>query len=98
MLLNSVMEKSSTMTSAFAEIPNAQRKVQEILRSLMDSVLNFVKPDGRNISDTIAECTWNDSDSESEFSGAGSDSFARPYVKLLLIRSRQLIHRYWLIV
>ena len=77
-LLHSVMEKSSSMTSTFAEIPHVQKKVQEILRALMDSVLNFVKPDGRNVSETIAECSWNDSDSESEVSGSGSDSFARP--------------------
>jgi hypothetical protein len=77
------MEKSEPMNSTFSQIPNVRKKVQEILRALMDSVLNFVKPDGRNVSDTIADCAWNDSDTESEVSGACSNSSTRTYASSL---------------
>ncbi|OQV22753.1 Protein polybromo-1 [Hypsibius exemplaris] len=91
-LLYAVMEKSSAMPLAFTEIPNVQQKVQEIIRALMDSVINLVKPDGRNVSETIAECAWNDSDSESEASN--SHGSARTALTLESIKANVYAGRY----
>ena len=56
------MEKAKEHMSEV--VPHVQHKVQEILRALMDSVMTCQK-EGRYLSDTLADCTFSDSDSRS---------------------------------
>lgn len=63
-----MMEKAQQLGAFAGVVPDVQQKVQEMLHALMDSMLTLEK-EGRNLSQTIADCTFSESDSDSEASG-----------------------------
>lgn len=62
MLLNAVMSKAGAMGAFVSEVPDVRMKVQEILQTLMDSVMKYEDASGRNLSDAIADCAWSESE------------------------------------
>lgn len=45
-----------------SEVPNVRRKVQEIIQTLMESLMKLEDASGRNFSDAIADCAFSESD------------------------------------